>query len=217
MDVSRKQVISVATSLIPLLEHDDANRALMGLNLQRQAVPLVFPEPPIVGTGMEGKAAYDSGVLVKARNSGVVEYVSSSKVIIKPEGSLAAPEVYELLKFQRTNQDTCFNQTPIVQVGQKIKKGDVIADGPATCCGELSLGRNVLVGFVPWNGYNYEDAILISEKIVKEDIFTSLHIKEFIVEVRETKLGPEKITRDIPNTNEKALEQIGRASCRERV
>ncbi|MBN2049446.1 MAG: DNA-directed RNA polymerase subunit beta, partial [Spirochaetales bacterium] len=210
MDVSPKQVISVATSLIPFLEHDDANRALMGSNMQRQAVPLVFPEPPIVGTGMEAKTAYDSGVLVKARRAGTVERVTSEEVIIKPDDVKSGKEmdVYPLIKFQRTNQDTCFNQKPIVSVNQKIEAGDVLADGPATYKGELALGRNVLVGFVPWNGYNYEDAILISEKVVKEDIYTSIHIKEFSVDVRETKLGPEKLTRDIPNTNEKTLEQL---------
>ncbi|MEW5815160.1 MAG: DNA-directed RNA polymerase subunit beta [Spirochaetota bacterium] len=210
MDVSPKQVISVSTSLIPFLEHDDANRALMGSNMQRQAVPLVFPEPPRVGTGMEAKTAYDSGVLVKARRSGTVEYVTSRRIIVKPDGIKDNKErdEYELIKFQRTNQDTCYNQKPLVTVGQHIEPGEVIADGPATCQGELALGRNVLVGFVPWNGYNYEDAILVSEKVVKEDIFTSIHIKEFSIEVRETKLGPEKLTRDIPNTNEKALEQL---------
>ena len=210
MDVSPKQVISVATSLIPFLEHDDANRALMGSNMQRQAVPLVFPEPPIVGTGMEGKTAYDSGVLAKAKRAGEVIYVSSQKVIVKPDEAADPNEVdeYTLLKYQRTNQDTCFNQRPLVKYGQKVDAGTVLADGPATYQGELALGRNVLLGFVPWNGYNYEDAILISEKVVKEDIFTSIHIKEFTVDVRETKLGPEKLTRDIPNVNEKALDQL---------
>ncbi len=210
MDVSPKQVISVSTSLIPFLEHDDANRALMGSNMQRQAVPLVFPEPPRVGTGMEGKTAYDSGVLVKARRPGTVEYVTATKIVVKPNSPKSKKDLdeYDLIKFQRTNQDTCFNQRPVVNVGDKVKKGSILADGPATSQGELALGRNVLVGFVPWNGYNYEDAILISEKIVREDIFTSVHIKEFITEVRETKLGPEKLTRDIPNTNEKALEQL---------
>ncbi len=210
MDVSPRQVISVSASLIPFLEHDDANRALMGSNMQRQAVPLVFPEPPRVGTGMEGKCAYDSGVLIKAKRSGTVEYVSSTRIVIKPD-SPSHPndrDVFELIKYQRTNQDTCYIQKPIVKFGQKVKAGEVLADGPATFNGELALGRNVLVGFVPWNGYNFEDAILISEKIVKEDIFTSIHIKEFSVDVRETKLGPEKITRDIPNIGEKALEQL---------
>ncbi|MDR1625340.1 MAG: DNA-directed RNA polymerase subunit beta [Spirochaetia bacterium] len=210
MDVSPKQIISVSASLIPFLEHDDANRALMGSNMQRQAVPLVFPEPPRVGTGMEAKCAYDSGVFVKAKRDGVVEYVSSTKVVVKPARG-SGPEdrdEFELLKYQRTNQDTCYIQKPVVKPGQRVKKGEVIADGPATFKGELALGRNVLVGFVPWNGYNYEDAILISEKIVKEDIFTSVHIKEFQMDVRETKLGPEKITRDIPNIGEKSLDQL---------
>ena len=210
MDVSPKQIVSTSASLIPFLEHDDANRALMGSNMQRQAVPLLQPEPPRVGTGMEGKAAYDSGVLVLAKRAGTVTQVSCTDITIKPTGSKDKNDVdrYHLFKYQRTNQDTCFHQKPIVTVGQKVSKGDVIADGPATYRGELALGRNVLVAFMPWNGYNYEDAILISEKIVKEDIFTSIHIKEFSVEVRETKLGPEKITRDIPNTNEKAFEHL---------
>ncbi len=210
MDVSPKQVISVSASLIPFLEHDDANRALMGSNMQRQAVPLLQPEPPRVGTGMEAKTAYDSGVLVVAKRSGVVTYVSSEIIRIAPDNAEDSGDIdeYRLLKFQRTNQDTCFNQKPVVTVGQRVEKGEVIADGPATYQGELALGRNVLVAFMPWNGYNYEDAILISEKIVKEDIFTSIHIKELTVEVRETKLGPEKITRDIPNTNEHAFEQL---------
>ncbi len=210
MDVSPKQVISAATSLIPFLEHDDANRALMGSNMQRQAVPLVFPEAPRVGTGMEAKVAYDSGVLVKAVRSGTVEYVTSVKVIIDPDEKENEydRDVYELQKYQRTNQDTCFNNKPIVVLGQHLEAGDVVADGPATSKGELSLGRNVLVGFIPWNGYNYEDAILISEKVVKEDIYTSVHIKEFSIDIRETKLGPEKLTRDIPNINERALDQL---------
>ncbi|MDR0463895.1 MAG: DNA-directed RNA polymerase subunit beta [Treponema sp.] len=220
MDVSPKQIISVSASLIPFLEHDDANRALMGSNMQRQAVPLVFPETPRVGTGMEGKCAYDSGVLVKARRGGTVLRVTSQEIVIKPERAgnpkPAAQvtvddngnDVYELIKFQRTNQDTCYNQRPIVKLGEKIASGQVIADGPATQNGELALGRNILVGFMPWNGYNYEDSILISQRVVKEDMFTSIHIKEFIVEVRETKLGPEKITRDIPNTSEKSLDNL---------
>jgi DNA-directed RNA polymerase subunit beta len=210
MDVSPKQVVSTSASLIPFLEHDDANRALMGSNMQRQAVPLLQPEPPRVGTGMEGKAAYDSGVLVLAKRAGTVVHTSSVEIHIKPSEAKTKSELdkYRLFKYQRTNQDTCFHQTPIVEVGQKVSAGQVIADGPATFRGELALGRNVLVAFMPWNGYNYEDAILISEKIVKEDIFTSIHIKEFNIEVRETKLGPEKITRDIPNTNELAFENL---------
>ncbi|NLE16611.1 MAG: DNA-directed RNA polymerase subunit beta [Spirochaetales bacterium] len=210
MDVDPKQVISVAASLIPFLEHDDANRALMGSNMQRQAVPLVFPETPRVGTGMEGKTAYDSGVLVKAKRSGTVAYVSSDRVVIQPDSAEIQGQLdtYEVQKYQRTNQDTCFNQKPIVSFGQHVEAGEVLADGPATQSGELALGRNILVGFVPWNGYNYEDAVLISERVVKDDIFTSVHIKEFTTDIRETKLGPEKLTRDIPNTSEKMLEQL---------
>ncbi|MGI6466125.1 MAG: DNA-directed RNA polymerase subunit beta [Sphaerochaetaceae bacterium] len=210
MDVSPMQVISVAASLIPFLEHDDANRALMGSNMQRQAVPLLFPEAPFVGTGMEGVTAYDSGVLVRATRGGEVVYVSSTRVDIKVDKPEIEGEVdsYIIQKFERTNQDTSFNQKPIVKLGQKVKEGDVLADGPATHKGELALGRNILVGFVPWNGYNYEDAVLISERVVKEDIFTSIHIKEFTTDIRETKLGPEKLTRDIPNTSEKSLEQL---------
>jgi len=220
MDVSPKQIISVSASLIPFLEHDDANRALMGSNMQRQAVPLVFPEAPRVGTGMEGKCAYDSGVLVKARRGGTILRVTSQEIVIKPERAgtpkpaaqvtvdESGNDVYQLVKFQRTNQDTCYNQRPIVKLGDKIASGQVIADGPATQNGELALGRNILVGFMPWNGYNYEDSILISQKVVKDDMFTSIHIKEFIIEVRETKLGPEKITRDIPNTSEKSLDNL---------
>jgi len=210
MDVSPKQTISVSASLIPFLEHDDANRALMGSNMQRQAVPLVFPEPPRVGTGMEAKCAYDSGVLLKARRAGTVERVTATTIVIKPDAAKSSDErdVYRIAKYQKTNQDTCYSQKPLVHVGQKVSEGGVIADGPATCQGELALGRNVLTGFVPWNGYNFEDAILVSEKVVKEDIFTSVHIKEFSIDVRETKLGPEKVTRDIPNTGEKALDQL---------
>ena len=210
MDVSPKQVISVSAALIPFLEHDDANRALMGSNMQRQAVPLVYPEPPRIGTGMERKTAYDSGVLVKAKRAGTVEYVSSTYTVVKPDKPKDENDrdIYRMIKYQKTNQDTCYNQKSVVRKGQKLKVGDVIADGPATFRGELALGRNILVGFVPWNGYNFEDAILISEKVVKYDVFTSVHIKEFSVDVRETKLGPEKITRDIPNTAEKSLDQL---------
>ena len=222
MDVSPKQIISVSASLIPFLEHDDANRALMGSNMQRQAVPLIQPEPPRVGTGMEGKTAYDSGVLVLADRAGTVVHVTSRQVDIRPDqvnGNGAAGhsgqsrfedgvDVYDLVKYQRTNQDTCFSQKPIVRVGQRVEAGHVLADGPATYLGELALGRNVIVAFMPWNGYNYEDAILISSKVIKQDIFTSIHIKEFSVDVRETKLGPEKITRDIPNTSEQAFDQL---------
>ena len=207
MDVSPREVISVSASLVPFLEHDDANRALMGCNMQRQGVPLLFPEPPYVGTGMEKKAAYDSGVLVKAKHAGEVIYVSSTLIKVKVDGSEKIDE-YPLLKYQRTNNDTCNHQRPTVEVGEKVEKGAVLADGPATFNGELSLGRNLLVGFVPWNGYNYEDAVLISKRVVKEDMYTSIHIKEFEIEVRETKLGPEKITRDIPNVSEKELEHL---------
>jgi DNA-directed RNA polymerase subunit beta len=222
MDVSPKQIISVSASLIPFLEHDDANRALMGSNMQRQAVPLVFPEAPRVGTGMEGKCAYDSGVLVKACRNGTVVRVTSREIAVKPDKPNAVKlstqaavdeqgnDVYRLAKFQRTNQDTCYNQRPIVRIGDKVVTGQVIADGPATQNGELALGRNILVGFMPWNGYNYEDSILISQRVVKEDMFTSIHIKEFITEVRETKLGPEKITDEIPNTSEKSLDNLDR-------
>ncbi|MCQ2593677.1 MAG: DNA-directed RNA polymerase subunit beta [Treponemataceae bacterium] len=210
MDVSPKQIISVSAALIPFLEHDDANRALMGSNMQRQAVPLLFPEPPRVGTGMEQKCAYDSGVLIKAKRPGEVVWVTSEEVRIKPtvQKNPQDVDVYPLLKYQRTNQDTCYHQRPVVQLGQHVEKGTPLADGPATYNGELALGRNILVGFVPWNGYNYEDAILISQRVVKDDMFTSIHIKEFETEIRETKLGPEKITRDIPNTSEKALDNL---------
>ena len=210
MDVSPRQIISTAASLIPFLEHDDANRALMGCNMQRQAVPLLFPEAPIVGTGMEGKAAYDSGVLSKAKRAGTVSYVTADKIIVIPDEreNDYDVDVYEMIKYQRTNQDTCFNQKPIVRKGEKLAVGSVLADGPATKNSEIALGRNLLVGFVPWNGYNFEDAILISEKVVKQDYYTSIHIKEFVTEVRETKLGPETITIDIPNTSEKALENL---------
>ncbi len=210
MDVSPKQVISIATSLIPFLEHDDANRALMGSNMQRQAVPLVFPESPIVGTGMEYRTAYDSGVCIKASQDGVIEYASSSKIVLKfdkPVGDHLR-DVYELKKYRRTNQDTCFNHNVTCVQGQKVKAGEILADGPSTDDGELALGRNVLVGFVPWNGFNFEDAILISERVAKEDIFTSVHIKEFTTEVRETKLGPETITRDIPHQKDSALSKL---------
>jgi DNA-directed RNA polymerase subunit beta len=208
MDVSPKQIISISAALVPFLEHDDANRALMGSNMQRQAVPLIFTEPPRVGTGMEEKCAYDSGVLLKARRDGVVDYVDANHILVKPDADKKARDEYLLVKYQRTNQDTCYTQRPVVKKGEKVLKGQVVADGPATRDGELALGRNILAGFVPWNGYNYEDAILISERVVKEDMFTSIHIKEFQTEVRETKLGPERITRDIPNTSEKSLDNL---------
>ncbi len=201
MDVTPKQLVSVAASLIPFLEHDDANRALMGSNMQRQAVPLLFPESPTIGTGMEHRAAKDSGAVVVARSSGTAMLVESDKIMI-------GKDVYPLLKFQRSNADTCLNHRPLVKVGQKVKEGDVIADGAATKDGELSLGRNVLVAFMPWRGYNFEDAILISERLVKDDVYTSVHIGEFEIEARDTRLGPEEITRDIPNVSEEALRDL---------
>jgi len=206
MDISPKQIVSVSASLIPFLENDDANRALMGSNMQRQAVPLLHTEAPRVGTGMEAVAARDSGVIVTAKRSGVVESVDASRIIIRcDDGSV---DVYNLIKFYRSNQGTCINQKPIVDVGERVKKGQVIADGPAIDRGELALGRNVLVAFMPWGGYNFEDAIIISERLVKDDVYTSLHIEEFMIEARETKLGPEEITRDIPNIGEEALRNL---------
>lgn len=207
IDVSPRQIVSVSTALIPFLEHDDANRALMGSNMQRQAVPLLKPEAPYVGTGMEEVAAYDSGVCVISKNAGVVDYVSSIEIKIKRDSD-GEIDQYRLLKYKRTNQDTCFNQIPIVKAGQKVAANEVIADGPSVDNGELALGKNVLVAYMPWNGYNFEDAIILSERVVKEDVFTSIHIKEFQVEVRETKLGPEKITRDIPNVPEYILRNL---------
>jgi len=206
MDLSPRQIISVSTSLIPFLEHDDANRALMGSNMQRQAVPLLFPESPLVGTGMEEVAAYDSGVCVIAKKSGIVTYVTSGEIHVKNDSG--ETDVYKLLKMRRTNQDTCFNQKPIVKLGERVEAGQVIADGPSVDKGELALGKNVLVAYMPWNGYNFEDAIILSERLVKEDVFTSIHIKEFAVEVRETKLGVEKITRDIANVPESKLRNL---------
>lgn len=210
MDVSPKQVVSVAASLIPFLEHDDANRALMGSNMQRQAVPLVFPETPRVGTGMEKRTAYDSSIMVKARRSGEVVYVSSVIIKVKPDEPVVANEldVYELRKYEITNQDSCMNQRPLVHMGDRVSKGDILADGPSTDHGELALGRNILVGFVPWNGYNYEDAVLISERVVSEDIYTSIHIKEYETDRKETKLGEERFSRDLPNTSERAVEHL---------
>ncbi|MCL6517318.1 DNA-directed RNA polymerase subunit beta [Alicyclobacillus sp.] len=214
MDVSPKQVVSVATALIPFLENDDANRALMGSNMQRQAVPLLVTEAPLVGTGMEHKAAKDSGVCVVARRGGVVERVTAREIWVRVKHEVDGRTVYgdldkyRLQKFVRSNQNTCINQRPIVREGQEIQAGDIIADGPATDKGELALGRNVLVAFMTWEGYNYEDAILLSEKVVKEDIYTSIHIEEYELEARDTKLGPEEITRDIPNVGEDALKNL---------
>ena len=206
MDVSPKMVVSVATAMIPFLENDDANRALMGSNMQRQAVPLLKTESPIVGTGMEYKAAVDSGVTVVSKHNGVVEKVSANEIVIRTdEGSL---ETYKIIKFMRSNQGTCINQRPIVEKGERVTKGMVIADGPATCNGEISLGKNALVGFMTWEGYNYEDAVLINEKIVRDDVYTSIHIEEYEIEARDTKLGAEEITRDIPNVGEDALKEL---------
>jgi len=206
MDVSPKQLVSVATAMIPFLENDDANRALMGSNMQRQAVPLLIPESPIVATGMEYKAAHDSGIVLIAREDGVVSRASAKAIVITDK--IGVEHVYKLTKFQRSNQGTCLNQRPIVKRGDIVVKGDVIADGASTENGEIALGRNILIGFMTWEGYNYEDAVLISEKLVKDDVFTSIHIEEHEVEARDTKLGPEEITRDIPNIGEDALAQL---------
>ena len=206
MDVSPKQVFSVATSLIPFLENDDANRALMGANMQRQAVPLIKTESPLVGTGLEYKSAKDSGAVVVTPKAGVVQAVSADNIIIQHDDG--SKETYRLLKFIRSNQGTCYNQRPIVRVGDRVEADEIIADGPSTDQGELALGRNVLVAFMPWEGYNYEDAILISERLVKEDVFTSIHIEEYECEARDTKLGPEEITRDIPNVSEDMLKNL---------
>ncbi len=210
MDVSPNQLVSVAASLIPFLEHDDANRALMGSNMQRQAVPLLTSSAPLVGTGMEGVVARDSGVTLVARRSGYVEDVDATRIVIRAaeppvEGDGSPVDIYKLVKFQRTNQNTCFNQRPVVRQGDWVERGQIIADGPATAMGELALGKNVMVAFMPWGGYNFEDSILVSERLIKEDVFTSLHIEEFEVMARDTKLGKEEITRDIPNVGEEAL------------
>jgi DNA-directed RNA polymerase subunit beta len=215
MDVSPKQLVSVATALIPFLENDDANRALMGSNMQRQAVPLIRAEAPLVGTGMESTVARDSGATIVARRSGVIDQVDATRIVVRATGetSTSAPgvDIYNLLKFQRSNQSTCLHQKPLVKVGDKVEAGDTIADGPSTELGDLALGRNVLVAFMPWNGYNFEDSILISERIVSDDIFTSIHIEEFEVMARDTKLGQEDITRDIPNVGEEALKNLDEA------
>jgi DNA-directed RNA polymerase subunit beta len=215
MDVSPKQVVSVAAALIPFLENDDANRALMGSNMQRQAVPLVKADAPFVGTGMETIVARDSGAAIVARRSGIVDQVDATRIVVRATDDLdptrSGVDIYRLQKYQRSNQNTCINQRPLVQVGEVVKKSDIIADGPSTDLGELALGRNVLVAFMPWNGYNFEDSILLSERIVKEDVFTSIHIEEFEVAARDTKLGPEEITRDIPNVSEEALKNLDEA------
>ena len=206
MDVSPKQMVSVATALIPFLENDDANRALMGSNMQRQAVPLMVTDSPIVGTGMEYKTAKDSGICAIAKNSGVVERVSANEIVIRNDESMR--DTYKLIKYQRSNQSTCLNQKPIVNVGDRVEAGQIIADGASTCQGELALGKNPLIGFMTWEGYNYEDAVLLSEKLVQDDIYTSVHINEFEAVARDTKLGPEEITRDIPNVGEDALRDL---------
>ncbi len=215
MDVSPKQLVSVAAALIPFLENDDANRALMGSNMQRQAVPLVRAEAPFVGTGMEGVVARDSGASIAARRTGTIDQVDATRIVVRAteEADPTKPgvDIYRLMKFQRSNQNTCINQRPLVKVGDQVKKGDIIADGPSTELGELALGRNVLVAFMPWNGYNFEDSILLSERIVKDDVFSSIHIEEFEVMARDTKLGPEEITRDIPNVSEEALKNLDEA------
>jgi DNA-directed RNA polymerase subunit beta len=215
MDVSPKQVVSVAASLIPFLENDDANRALMGSNMQKQAVPLIQSDAPLVGTGMESVVAVDSGAVVVARRTGVVEQIDGTRIVVRAteetDPSKPGVDIYRLQKFQRSNTSTCINQRPLVQVGDRIRSGDVIADGPSTELGELALGRNTLVAFMPWNGYNFEDSILISERIVRDDIFTSIHLEEFEVMARDTKLGPEEITRDIPNVGEEALRNLDEA------
>ncbi|MFW0094987.1 MAG: DNA-directed RNA polymerase subunit beta, partial [Coxiella endosymbiont of Haemaphysalis qinghaiensis] len=213
VDVSPRQIVSVAAALIPFLEHDDANRALMGSNMQRQAVPTIRPETPLVGTGMERTVAVDSGVAVIAKRSGIVDYVDASRIVIRVDLEKAdeddiGVDIYNLTKFTRSNQNTCINQYPIVEVGDRIQKGDVLADGPSTDIGELALGQNLLVAFMPWNGYNFEDSILISERLVEEDRFTTIHIQEFTCIARDTKLGSEEITADIPNIGEGALAKL---------
>jgi DNA-directed RNA polymerase subunit beta len=215
IDVSPKQLVSVAAALIPFLENDDANRALMGSNMQRQAVPLLRAEAPLVGTGMEETVARDSGVTIVARRTGIVDQVDATRIVIRAteetQFDASGVDIYNLLKFQRSNQNTCITQRPLVKVGDRVTKGDIIADGPSTRLGELALGRNVLCAFMPWQGYNFEDSILISERIVSDDVFTSIHIEEFEVMARDTKLGQEEITRDIPNVGEEALKNLDEA------
>ncbi|MCL2740778.1 MAG: DNA-directed RNA polymerase subunit beta, partial [Oscillospiraceae bacterium] len=206
MDVSSKQVVSVATAMIPFLENDDANRALMGSNMQRQAVPLIKPQAPLIGTGMEHKACKDSGVVIIAANPGTVERVTASEIAVATDAG--GRDAYKVFKYMRSNQGTCINQRPTVKLGDRVEAGDIIADGPSTDNGELSLGKNILIGIMSWEGYNYEDAILISEKLVKDDTFTSIHIEEYESEARDTKLGPEEITKDIPNVSEDSLKDL---------
>ncbi|MDU7905500.1 MAG: DNA-directed RNA polymerase subunit beta, partial [Peptostreptococcaceae bacterium] len=206
MDISPKQVVSIATAMIPFLENDDANRALMGSNMQRQAVPLVRREAPIIGTGVEYRAAKDSGAVVVAKNAGIAERVSAEEIIIRREDG--NKDRYKLLKFKRSNQGTCINQTPIINKNDKIEAGDVIADGQSTEMGEVALGRDCFIALMTWEGYNYEDAILINERLVKEDRLSTIHIEEYECEARDTKLGPEEITRDIPNVGESATKNL---------
>jgi len=219
MDVAPSQIVSAAAALVPFLEHDDANRALMGSNMQRQAVPLLRPEAPFVGTGFEGKIARDSRTLILAERDGVVEFVDGRRIVMVYDDEGTRDEIlasfddrrrreYELIKFFRTNQDTSITQRPIVKQGQRVKKGDVLADSSSTEAGELALGRNVLVAFMPWRGYNFEDAIVISERVVSEDIYTSIHIEEFELHVRDTKRGEEELTREIPNVSEEATKDL---------
>src|SRR5204862_5896716 len=216
VDVSQKQLVSVAVSLVPFLEYNDAIRALMVANMQRQSVPLLRAEAPIVGTGMEGVTARDSGAVVLCRRNGVVDSVDSERIIVRVEGDghsaqlsrEVGADIYQLIKFRRSNQNTCINQKPIARKGQRVAAGAVLADGPCTDHGELALGRNVLVAFMPWRGYNFEDAMLVSEKLVREDSYTSIHIEEFEIEARDTKLGPEEITRDITNVSEYFLKDL---------
>ncbi|MBQ2218012.1 MAG: DNA-directed RNA polymerase subunit beta, partial [Firmicutes bacterium] len=206
MDVSPRQVVSIATAMIPFLENDDANRALMGSNMQRQAVPLLVTDAPIVATGVEYDAAHDSGVVVLAKNPGVVEYVDAQKIVIRNDEGLR--DEYKLLKFKRSNQGTCINQRPIVAHGERVEAGEVIADGPSTDQGEIALGKNLLIGFMTWEGYNYEDAVILNERLLMDDVLTSIHIEEYESEARDTKLGPEEITREIPNVNEDSLKDL---------
>ena len=218
MDVSPKQLVSVAAALIPFLENDDANRALMGSNMQRQAVPLLRAEAPFVGTGMEPVVARDSGAAIVAKRKGIVDQVDATRIVIRAteetDASKSGVDIYNLMKFQRSNQSTCINQRPLVVVGDHVEKGDIVADGPSTELGDLALGRNVLVAFMPWNGYNFEDSILLSEKIAMQDVFTSIHIEEYEVMARDTKLGPEEITRDIPNVFGRGAEEPRRSGHR---
>ena len=215
IDVSPKQLVSVAASLIPFLENDDANRALMGSNMQRQAVPLLQSDAPFVGTGIEAVVARDSGAAIMARRAGIIDQVDATRIVVRATEMLDPSEpgvdIYRLRKFKRSNQSSCINQRPLVKVGDKVVRGEVVADGPCTDLGELALGRNIVVAFMPWNGYNYEDSILISERILRDDVFTSIHIEEYEVAARDTKLGPEEITRDIPNVGEEALRNLDEA------